>query len=45
MEQDRYEYASVDSDTVTVYVDNEDDANAVKNILDENSAIDRRKNQ
>ncbi|OJX32610.1 MAG: hypothetical protein BGO86_10115 [Chryseobacterium sp. 36-9] len=40
LEQDRYEYASVDSDTVTVYVDNEDDANAVKNILDENGAID-----
>ncbi len=40
VEQDRYEYASIDSDTVTVYVDNEDDANAVKSILDENGAID-----
>ncbi|PZU88178.1 MAG: hypothetical protein DI529_05925 [Chryseobacterium sp.] len=40
LEQDRYEYASIDSDTITVYVDNEDDANAVKNILDKNGAID-----
>lgn len=40
MEVDRYNYASTDADTITVYVDNEDDANAVKDILDKNGAID-----
>ena len=40
VDQDRYEYASINSATVTVYVDNEDDANVVKSILDENGAID-----
>ncbi len=40
IEKDRYEYASIDSDTITVYVDTEEEATAVKNILDENGAID-----
>ncbi len=40
VEKDRYEYASIDSHTVTVYAEEEDDANAAKRILDENGAID-----
>lgn len=40
LEEDRYQYASVGSDTITVYTDTEEDANAAKNILDENGAID-----
>ena len=40
VEKDRYEYASLDSNTVTVYAETEDDANAAKAILDENGAID-----
>lgn len=40
VETDRYEYASIDSNTITVYAETEDDANAAKKILDENGAID-----
>ncbi len=40
VEKDRYEYASIDSNTITVYVETEDDANAAKAILDNNGAID-----
>jgi hypothetical protein len=40
VETDRYEYASIDSRTITVYAETEDDANAAKKILDENGAID-----
>lgn len=40
VEKDRYEYASIDSHTVTVYAETEDDANAAKRILDDNGAID-----
>lgn len=40
VETDRYNYASIDSNTITVYAENEDDANAAKAILDENGAID-----
>ena len=40
VETDRYEYASIDSSTISVYTDTEEDANAAKAILDENGAID-----
>jgi len=40
VEKDRYEYASIDSHTITVYTETEDDANAAKKILDDNGAID-----
>ena len=40
VEKDRYEYASIDSNTITVYTETEEDANAAKAILDENGAID-----
>jgi len=40
VETDRYEYASIDSNRITVYAETEDDANAAKRILDENGAID-----
>ncbi|WP_379968996.1 hypothetical protein [Epilithonimonas sp. UC225_85] len=40
IETDRYEYASINSNTITVYAETEDDANAAKTILDENGAID-----
>lgn len=40
VETDRYEYASINSNTITVYAETEDDANAAKAILDENGAID-----
>ncbi|MPS73536.1 MAG: hypothetical protein E2590_10370 [Chryseobacterium sp.] len=40
VEKDRYEYASIDSNTITVYAETEEDANAAKAILDENGAID-----
>lgn len=40
VEKDRYEYASIDSNTITVYAATEDDANAAKKILDDNGAID-----
>lgn len=40
VEADRYEYASIDSNRITVYTETEDDANAAKKILDENGAID-----
>lgn len=40
VETDRYEYASIDSNRITVYAETEDDANAAKKILDENGAID-----
>lgn len=40
IEQDLYQYASVDSQTITVYTETEEGANAAKNILDENGAID-----
>jgi len=40
VETDRYQYASIDSNTITVYAETEEDANAAKTILDENGAID-----
>ncbi len=40
VEKDRYEYASIDSNTITVYTETEEDANAAKAILDDNGAID-----
>lgn len=40
VETDRYEYASIDSHTISVYTDTEEDANAAKTILDDNGAID-----
>ncbi|MFC4162179.1 hypothetical protein ACFOWU_00835 [Epilithonimonas zeae] len=40
IETDRYEYASIDSNTITVYTETEEDANAAKAILDDNGAID-----
>jgi len=40
VEKDRYEYASRDSNTITVYAETEDDARAAKAILDKNGAID-----
>lgn len=40
VEKDRYEYASINSNTITVYAETEADANAAKTILDENGAID-----
>ena len=40
VETDRYKYASIDSHTISVYTDTEEDANAAKTILDDNGAID-----
>ena len=40
VERDRYEYASIDSSTISVYAETEEDANAAKTILDDNGAID-----
>lgn len=40
VETDRYEYASINSRTITVYAETEEDANAAKAILDANGAID-----
>ncbi len=40
IEKDRYEYASINSHTISVYTETEDDAHAAKKILDDNGAID-----
>ncbi len=40
VEKDRYEYASINNNTITVYAETEEDASAAKAILDENGAID-----
>ncbi|WP_312766557.1 hypothetical protein [Epilithonimonas sp.] len=40
VETDRYQYASINSNTITVYTETEEDANAAKAILDDNGAID-----
>ena len=40
IDEDRYQYASTDADTISVFVDNEEDADAVKDLLDKNGAID-----
>jgi len=40
VETDRYEYASINSKTISVYTETEEDANAAKAILDANGAID-----
>ncbi len=40
VETDRYKFASINSNTITVYAETKEDANAAKTILDENGAID-----
>lgn len=39
LDKARFEYASIDHDTITVYVEKEQDAHIVKDLLDSNGAV------